>query len=141
VEQPIRILLVEDNDIYRSSLELLLGMYEGLAVVGSVIEGTAAAAAAVRLRADVVLIDLRLPSGDGVEATAAVLAARPEAAVVCLTAEATDADRAAVRAAGPGYPLRGRVKISDAPFEPARETDALPARGEAILTYRVRVVW
>jgi len=100
VEQPIRILLVEDNDIYRSSLELLLGMYEGLAVVGSVIEGTAAAAAAVRLRADVVLIDLRLPSGDGVEATAAVLAARPEAAVVCLTAEATDADRAAVRAAG-----------------------------------------
>ena len=100
MEQPIRILLVEDNDIYRSSLELLLGMYEGLAVVGSVIEGTAAAAAAVRLRADVVLIDLRLPSGDGVEATAAVLAARPEAAVVCLTAEATDADRAAVRAAG-----------------------------------------
>jgi len=100
VEQPIRILLVEDNDVYRSSLELLLGMYEGLAVVGSVIEGTAAAAAAVRLRADVVLIDLRLPSGDGVEATAAVLAARPEAAVVCLTAEATDADRAAVRAAG-----------------------------------------
>ena len=100
MEQPIRILLVEDNDVYRSSLELLLGMYEGLAVVGSVIEGTAAAAAAVRLRADVVLIDLRLPSGDGVEATAAVLAARPEAAVVCLTAEATDADRAAVRAAG-----------------------------------------
>src|SRR3990172_10174027 len=75
-------------------------MYEGLEVVGSVTEGTAAAAAAVRLRADVVLIDLRLPSGDGVEATAAVLAARPEAAVVCLTAEATDADRAAVRAAG-----------------------------------------
>ena len=100
MKQPIRILLVEDNDVYRSSLELLLGMYEGLAVVGSVIEGTAAAAAAVRLRADVVLIDLRLPSGDGVEATAAVLAARPEAAVVCLTAEATDADRAAVRAAG-----------------------------------------
>jgi len=100
VKQPIRILLVEDNDVYRTSLELLLGMYEGLAVVGSVTEGTAAAAAAVRLRADVVLIDLRLPSGDGVEATAAVLAARPEAAVVCLTAEASDADRAAVRAAG-----------------------------------------
>ena len=100
MEQPIRILLVEDNDVYRSSLELLLGMYEGLEVVGSVTEGTAAAAAAVRLRADVVLIDLRLPSGDGVEATAAVLAARPEAAVVCLTAEASDADRAAVRAAG-----------------------------------------
>jgi putative ABC transport system permease protein len=43
----------------------------------------------------------------------------------------------AVRAASPGYPLRGRVKISDAPFTPARETDALPGRGEAWLDSRL----
>lgn len=43
----------------------------------------------------------------------------------------------AVRAASPGYPLRGRVKISDAPFGPARETDALPGRGEAWLDSRL----
>ena len=43
----------------------------------------------------------------------------------------------AVRAVGPGYPLRGRLKIADAPFAPARETDALPGRGEAWLDSRL----
>ncbi len=43
----------------------------------------------------------------------------------------------AVRAASAGYPLRGRIKISDAPFEGARETDALPGRGEAWLDSRL----
>ena len=38
---------------------------------------------------------------------------------------------AAIRAVGPGYPLRGRVKVADAPFAPGRETAAIPARGEA----------
>lgn len=43
----------------------------------------------------------------------------------------------AIRAVGPGYPLRGRLKISDAPFAPARETDELPGRGEAWLDSRL----
>ena len=42
-----------------------------------------------------------------------------------------------MRAVGPGYPLRGRLKIADAPFAPARETDALPGRGEAWLDSRL----
>jgi DNA-binding NarL/FixJ family response regulator len=100
VEQPVRILLVEDNEVYRSSLELLLGMEPGLEVVGSVGEGAAAAAAAAELEADVVLMDFRLPGVHGAEATARVLAARPAAVVVCLTAEASESEREAVRAAG-----------------------------------------
>jgi DNA-binding NarL/FixJ family response regulator len=98
--EPIRILLVEDNDVYRSSLELLLGLQEGMRVVGSVSEGGAAAAACVETQADVVLMDFRLPGMDGAAATVAVRSACPAVAVVCLTAEATDADRAAVLAAG-----------------------------------------
>ena len=43
----------------------------------------------------------------------------------------------AIRAVGPGYPLRGRLKISDAPFEAARETSGLPGRGEAWLDSRL----
>jgi DNA-binding NarL/FixJ family response regulator len=96
----IKVLLVEDNEVYRSSLELLLGMQAGLEIVGSVSGGAAAAAAAAELDADVVLMDFRLPDVDGAEATSAVLAARPRSAVLCLTAEATQEEREAVLAAG-----------------------------------------
>jgi putative ABC transport system permease protein len=48
-----------------------------------------------------------------------------------------DSALAAIRAVGPGYPLRGRLRISDAPFAPSRDTDALPARGEAWLDPRL----
>ena len=60
-----RVLLVEDNEVYRSSLELLLGLQAGLEVVGAVGSGDEAAEAALRLRADVVLMDYRLPGIDG----------------------------------------------------------------------------
>jgi DNA-binding NarL/FixJ family response regulator len=96
----VRVLLVEDNEVYRSTLELLLDGREGLEIVGSVADGREAAAAAERLEPHVVLMDFRLPGLDGAGATAAVLAAAPAAAVLCLTAEATDADRQAVLDAG-----------------------------------------
>jgi DNA-binding NarL/FixJ family response regulator len=95
-----RVLLVEDNEVYRSTLELLLDGRDGLEIVGSVGDGGDAATAAERLDPDVVLMDFRLPGLDGAEATAAVRARTPKAAILCLTAEATDADRAAVLAAG-----------------------------------------
>lgn len=96
----VRVLLVEDNDVYRSTLELLLDGRPELDVVGGIASGAEAAEACRRLEADVVLMDFRLPGMDGAEATAAVLAQCPEAAVVCLTAEATTADAEAVRRAG-----------------------------------------
>ena len=95
--EPIRILLVEDNDVYRASLELLLGLEADLEVVGEVSDGAAAAVACAGTHADVVLMDFRLPGLDGAAATAAVLDACPEAAVVCLTAEATEVEDEAVR--------------------------------------------
>ena len=91
---------MEDNDVYRESLELLLGLEDGLEIVGSVGDGTDAAGACARSRADVVLMDFRLPGLDGAAATAAVRGECPGAAVVCLTAEATAEDRDAVLAAG-----------------------------------------
>lgn len=96
----VRVLLVEDNEVYRSTLELLLDGREGIEVVGAVADGRDAAAAAQRLGADVALMDFRLPGLDGAAATAAVIAAAPETVVVCLTAEATAAERATVLAAG-----------------------------------------
>lgn len=105
----VRVLLVEDNEVYRSSLELLLGLQSGLAVVGAVGTGTAAAEAAARLEADVVLMDYRLPGIDGASATREVIAASG-AAVVCLTAEATAEERDEILRAG----ARGLVEKGDA---------------------------
>jgi DNA-binding NarL/FixJ family response regulator len=95
----IRVLLVEDNDVYRSSLELLLAMQAGIEVVGAVGAGNEAAAAATRHRPDVVLMDYRLPGLDGAAATREVIAASG-AAVVCLTAEATAQEREEIVRAG-----------------------------------------
>jgi DNA-binding NarL/FixJ family response regulator len=95
-----RVLLVEDNEVYRSTLELVLEGREGIEIVGSIGDGAEAADAAERLEPDVVLMDFRLPGLDGAQATAAVRERAPRAAIVCLTAEATDEDREAVLAAG-----------------------------------------
>ena len=107
-----RILLVEDNDVYRSSLELLLGMQSGLEVVGAVGTGDAAAGSARDLAPDVVVMDYRLPGLDGAAATRAVIASSG-AAVVCLTAEVTENEREDILRAGAdaliekGSPIEG----------------------------------
>jgi DNA-binding NarL/FixJ family response regulator len=95
----VRLLLVEDNDVYRSSLELLLGLRADFEVVGAVGTGDAAAAAAKTLQPDVVVMDYRLPGLDGAAATRAVIASC-DAAVVCLTAEATPEEREEIVSAG-----------------------------------------
>jgi DNA-binding NarL/FixJ family response regulator len=111
--EPIRILLVEDNDVYRASLELLLGLEAGIEVVGGVPDGSAAAGVCAQTRADVVLMDFRLPGIDGAGATAAVLETCPGTAVICLTAEATPVEDDAVRAAGAAALVRKGGPLSE----------------------------
>jgi len=86
--EPIRLLLVEDNDVFREALELLLDLRSDIEVVASVSDGAAAVDAAVEHKPDVILMDYRLPGIDGVQATRAVREAAPDVAVVCLTASA-----------------------------------------------------
>jgi DNA-binding NarL/FixJ family response regulator len=100
VSQPIRVVLVEDNEVFREAVELLLGLRADIQVVASVPDGADAAAAAAELRPDVVLMDYRLPGLDGVQATRAVLEACPATAVVCLTASASLRERDALVEAG-----------------------------------------
>jgi len=54
---PVRVVLVEDNDVFREALELMLGMREEIEVVAAVGDGTAAVAATLEHRPDVVLLD------------------------------------------------------------------------------------
>jgi DNA-binding NarL/FixJ family response regulator len=98
--EPIRVLLVEDNDVFREALELLLELRQEIDVVASVPDGESAVEVVPDIRPDVVLMDYRLPGLDGVQATRAVLAAYPATAVVCLTASANPREREALIEAG-----------------------------------------
>jgi DNA-binding NarL/FixJ family response regulator len=88
VADPIRLVLVEDNQVFREALELLLGLRDDIEVVASVGEGSSAAEVVRVHMPDVVLMDYRLPGIDGVQATRAIREAAPDVAVVCLTASA-----------------------------------------------------
>ena len=88
LERSIRVLLVEDNDVYRESLVFLLQRVAGLDVVGAVATGAAAAPACSEAQADVVVVDFRLPDVDGAEVAADLSSRCPDAAVVFLSASA-----------------------------------------------------
>jgi DNA-binding NarL/FixJ family response regulator len=111
--QRIRVLLVEDNDVFREALELLLGMQEHIEVVGTVVEGSAAVDACLKLKPDVCVMDFRLPGMDGVEATAAIRVACPEVAVVGLTASASSREIDAFMAAGAVACLRKDQELEE----------------------------
>jgi two-component system response regulator DesR len=100
VAAPTRIVLVEDNEVFREALELLLGLRSDIEVVASVADGNEAVPAAQAHAPDVVLMDYRLPGLDGVQATAAVREACPDVAVVCLTASLNEREFAALLEAG-----------------------------------------
>jgi DNA-binding NarL/FixJ family response regulator len=93
------VLLVEDNEVFREALELMLGVVGDVEVVGAVGDGLAAVEACEHLRPDVVLMDYRLPELDGVVATVAIRACS-DAAVVALTATADEAELDALLEAG-----------------------------------------
>jgi DNA-binding NarL/FixJ family response regulator len=111
--QPIRVLLVEDNDVFRQALELLLELQDGIEVVGAVSEGSLAVGACHELQPDVAVMDFRLPGMDGVGATLALARECPSVAVVCLTASASPRELDALRAAGAVQCLRKDQELEE----------------------------
>jgi DNA-binding NarL/FixJ family response regulator len=113
VTRPVRILLVEDNAVFREALELLFSLRDDIDVVASVGDGSAAVPACLEHEPDVVLMDYRLPGLDGVQATRAVRAACPQAAVVCLTASAGGREIQALKQAGATACLRKDQELDE----------------------------
>ena len=97
---PVRVALVEDNEVFREALELLLGLRSDVQVVASAEDGTKVIELCREHSPEVVLMDYRLPALDGVQATKALREACPEVAVVCLTASASPHEIDAMYAAG-----------------------------------------
>ena len=109
----MRVLLVEDNDVFRQALELLLELQAGLEVVGAVSEGSAAVSACKEFDPHVVVMDFRLPGMDGVETTIALTRECPDVAVVGLTASASPRELDALMAAGAVACLRKDQELDE----------------------------
>ena len=124
----IRIVLVDDHPIVREGIRAMLTAFDDIEIAGQASAGPEAVELAAGLRPDLVLMDLRMPGGDGVEATRAITAAGT-ARVVVLTTYETDRDiLRAIEAGASGYLLKD--------IEPdalARAVRAA-ARGETVLT-------
>ena len=88
--EPIRVLVCDDSEAFRSLLRYTLQEDPGIEVVGEAADGMAAIQAAERLQPDVVLLDLTMPILDGMDAIAAVLERAPGAQVVALSGWGAD---------------------------------------------------
>src|ERR1700683_4546078 len=100
---PLRVVVADDQRSVRDGLAMLVGLCEGIEVVGTATDGAAAVAMVDELAPDVVLMDLRMPEMDGVQATRQI-ASRSSARVVVLTTYADDESVfPALRAGAVGY--------------------------------------
>jgi DNA-binding NarL/FixJ family response regulator len=108
VNEPIRVVIADDHPVYRDGLAALLGSVEGLEVVGTASTGTEVVEVARGVSPDVVVMDVRMPELDGVEATRRVTAEQPHVGVLVLTMSEDDETLlAALRAGARGYLLKG----------------------------------
>jgi DNA-binding NarL/FixJ family response regulator len=113
----IRVLVADDQATVRDGLVTLLGLAEGVEVVGDASDGEEAVRLTAELRPDVVLMDLRMPNLDGAAATARIMAEVPGTAVLVLTTYADDDSLAgALRAGARGYLTKdaGRAELAAA---------------------------
>ncbi|GAA1392332.1 response regulator transcription factor [Pseudonocardia kongjuensis] len=126
---PIRVLLVDDHELIRSGLAGMLGARDGIEVVGEAADGAAGLAEAARLIPDVVLMDVRMPVLDGIEATRRLRSApgRAPRVLVLTTFDLDEYVYRALRAGADGFLLK------DAPPDRIAEAVRTVAAGEALL--------
>jgi len=124
----IRILLVDDHPVVRHGLRGMLESEPDLTVVGEASSGDEGVRLAAELRPDLVLMDLRMPGGDGVQATGRIVAGTPGVRVVVLTTYESDRDILRAIEAGAGGFL-----LKDATPAELAEAVRAAARGETVL--------
>ena len=128
----IRVLIVDDHEIVREGLQILLSEESEFEVVGLAGDSEAALALVKQLNPDVILMDLVLPGLDGIETTKRIVAANPSAKVLVLTSYSDDLRvRDAIQAGAIGYLLKDVLKAellnairSAAAGKPALHPDA-----------------
>jgi DNA-binding NarL/FixJ family response regulator len=124
----IRLLLVDDQVMFREAIRTLLSLRREFEIVGEADDGLAAVNLAASVRPDVVLMDLRMPRLDGVEATRRIKQAHASIRIIVLTTFEEDAEVfAALRAGAVGYLLKASpaAKLSEAILATMRDESIL----------------
>jgi two-component system NarL family response regulator len=104
---PIRVLVVDDHALFRRGLEMVLQQEPDIEVVGEASDGAEALATAVNTTPDIVLMDVRMPRGGGIDACTAIKDAVPSAKIIMLTISDEEADLyEAIKAGAMGYLLK-----------------------------------
>ncbi len=124
----VRVLLIEDNDVFRTALEVLLTLGDDIEIVGSEPDGNAVVDRCREVEPDVVLVDYRLPGLDGVQVTRLVREKAPGVAVVALTAAAGEREVEALLEAG-AVSCIGKDRPLDEIVEAVRGAARLEAAG------------
>jgi len=125
----IRVLMADDHLFYRQGVHALLAQVPGIQIVGEASNGDDVVARAADLAPDVILMDLKMPGLNGIEATRRVLAARPQTGVLVVTMFEDDASVFAVMRAG----ARGYL-LKDADQDELVRAISAVHRGEAIFS-------
>jgi DNA-binding NarL/FixJ family response regulator len=125
----VRVLLVDDQALIRAGFRMILDAEEDIEVVGECADGTQAVHSAGRLRPDVVLMDIRMPEMDGIEATRRIAgeAGEPVRVLMLTTFDLDEYVYDALRAGASGFLLK------DVPAEQLVDGIRVVARGEALL--------
>ena len=124
----VRVMIVDDHEVVREGLRMLIGKQKSMSIVGEAASVKEAVDTAARARPDVVIMDVRLPDGSGIEACRTIREARPQVGVIMLTSYADDeALFAAIIAGAAGYLLK------DAKSQTVLEAITAVAQGRSLL--------
>ncbi|MBA2463904.1 MAG: response regulator transcription factor [Nocardioidaceae bacterium] len=106
-DEPIRVVVVDDQELFRRGLTMLLGVEDDIEVVGEAGDGVAATELAAATVPDVILMDVRMPKRSGIEACLAIKEVAPTARIIMLTVSDEEADLYdAVKNGASGYLLK-----------------------------------
>ena len=127
---PVRVLVVDDQDLVRGGFKAILGTYEGIEIVGEARNGADAVQEAQRLRPDVVLMDIRMPEMNGIEATRAITSNPLLAKTRVLVVTTFDVDEYVYDALGAGA---SGFLLKDADPDEIVAAIRVVARGDALI--------
>ena len=127
--EPIRVLVVDDQELFRRGLTMLLAIEPGIEVIGEAGDGVEGTTLATTAAPDVILLDIRMPKRSGIEACLAIKEAVPSAKIIMLTVSDEEADLyEAVKSGAAGYLLK------DSSIEEVAQAVRVVADGQSLIS-------